>query len=108
MPDAHAKGEERFDENTITGPSDYDPSSRPTVTLAELVSIPNTNRAQATIADTTSGGRAFLAEVASVNGNVVVVEVYDTGSASGGDTGSEVASGTDLSNTTIKVQGRGF
>lgn len=108
MPSVFDKGQTRSDESSITGPSNYDPSSRPTVTLSELVSINSTNDCDASVADTSSGGKAFIAEVSSVNGNVAVVEVYDPGSEANDAGGGEAISGEDLSNTTITVRGRGY
>lgn len=110
MPFEAGKGQQKTDEATIAGPSNYNPNSPPTVTLSELVAIDNENQADAQAVNSNDSDR-FGAEVTSVNGNVATVELYNTSSADGdGATAALDAddSGADVSDTQIRVQGRGF
>lgn len=106
MPYEFNKGVEGDASNSVTAPSSYDPSSRPTVTLSELTAI----QSEANVNVSATGG--FEAEASSVNGNVVSVQVNnvaDPATTSGDESAlSEVDSGEDLSSETIRVNGRGF
>lgn len=109
MPNQLPRGIEQSASATATGPSDYNPSSRPTVTLSDLVAVDGAEDAEANIVDATSGSASgFVADVSTVDGNSVEVVAYHGDSAAADGSLPELDSGQDLSGHTIRVNGRGY